>query len=1554
MGIKHTPLTYRLQQYIPSPLIRSIANHSTTSSVSYVSEKLEAAVLFADVPGFTPLTETLSQSGLEGTEELSRLINGYFNKIIPILEEGGGEVVKFSGDALTALFIPASNEQLAHALQRANETAQIMQDAMSLFAQLDISIGRISLGLKVSIGVGEVTAMQIGGIGGRWEYVIAGDPLQQISEVAKKAVRGSILLSKEAQQLQQTKVTPVTTMIPLSATIPPDLHQFQIKLMGFIPRPLRSYLHQNMEEWIAELRTMSIVFIGLKGLQVGHEQVAAQLHPILQVIQEITYQYEGTVDKLTVDDKKGSLLLLFGAPPFAYKNSPLRAVRCALDLQTRFQQDPPVKGVQLSIGITSGQVFAGPIGSLYRKTYTVMGDTVNTAARLMSSSPIGSIICDEHTYEQSSQEIDYKVLTPVLLRGKAEKINIFNPQYSSFKSAPRLNTQTVSPLIGRKEELASYQQLLQQLTSGKGHILFLEGEAGIGKSSFINVCIHQAFLNGYQTLTTGGQLIEKNSPYYLWRSLLIQLFSLDESQSPQEWQQLIEEKAKQLIPKQLQRLPLLNDLLPINFIENKLTQSLNPSLRQENLFILFNQLFQVLAQNTPLVLVVDDAHWLDKSSKKMLSDLCRVVAFDSYSILLLIAARTQDTNNAYKELFQQAKQLACTHQLILKKLPHTAIVKLISLQLDVPPSNIPDSLLQLISKQAQGNPFYAEQFILMLQEKDFIDVASTNKTNTCYLKEDITAIPTSLPTTIQGLIEERIDRLAPYSKHVLKIGAVIGGVFSYEIIAAVTQKHSRISKQELQTALIDLNQQGLLVQERQDVEVNYVFKHNFTQNIAYHSLLFAHRRAIHETIAEWYIDTYTETTLSLTESFEETPITLRPFLPLITYHYQQTSNKKAECHFSKLAGIQAIKQHSNQQALRFLLRAEKINNSSDTKTQYEINEYLEDIYKLLGDRKAQAQQLKILRNLFPKLNLPSKEVSLLLKEASYFQEVDDYHQALQLAQKAVQLADTFNLPIWEMKASYQMGELLILLGKYTEAQKVLLQATEVPGEGKAYVRERFTIFVALGRIFQEKGELDIASKHYEKALQIVHQIGDKHLEGSIANSIGVIALNKGEYLKSQEFYERALKIDQDTGDRRGQSMLLHNLASTYQAQGQYEKANEYHLQALHINRSINSRKGECIVLLGLGITHEKQGKYQQAIHFQQQALQIAQDLKIEKIQAYCLMNKGYAQLGLEQIEQAKLNIQASLKIRLQLGLLHWSMESLGALAELDLYNQEEDRALIKVLELIQYLDQNDEIMTLRNMWVCYQVLLANDHPKAQILLQQAYQEVIRLATNVVDPEVQQTIKEKISIHQKIIQEHQLIQEAQIDFLQFKQKFLQKLKDELPDKLYYHGFHHAIDVYKATCRLARLENITGTELILLKTAALLHDSGFIHTRIQHEKAGCQIAQSFLPQFGYSPTQIHTICQLILSTRINYEPQSLSEKIICDADVDYLGRDDFYEIGATLRDELMIHDDVINEKEWQQKQIQFLEKHQYYTQSARLLREEQKQEYLTHIKKELHKQ
>lgn len=185
----------------------------------------------------------------------------------------------------------------------------------------------------------------------------------------------------------------------------------------------------------------------------------------------------------------------------------------------------------------------------------------------------------------------------------------------------------------------------------------------------------------------------------------------------------------------------------------------------------------------------------------------------------------------------------------------------------------------------------------------------------------------------------------------------------------------------------------------------------------------------------------------------------------------------------------------------------------------------------------------------------------------------------------------------------------------------------------------------------------------------------------------------------------------------------------------------------------------------------------------------------------------------------------------------------------------------------------------------------------------------------------------------------------MDYRAAKQFILARLRAELSDQLYYHGLHHTMDVLRVAGELCAAENVRGRELGLVKIAALFHDAGFVKNKhAGHEAEGCLMVRDALPHFGYSPADIGVVCGMIMATKIPQSPQNLLEEILCDADLDYLGRDDFYKIGNSLFEELKAYQLISDEQAWNRLQVGFLDAHRFHTRTNKALREPVKRAYL----------
>jgi class 3 adenylate cyclase len=408
-----------LTSYVPALITRSLATDPAPVSAP-VSSQFQAAVLFADISGFTALTERLAQKGPVGAEELTQLLNAYFGQLIDLVQVHGGDIVKFAGDALVALW-PAgiTDEDLATVTYRAAQCGLLVQAVLH-----DHPAGEgIRLTQRVGIGAGEVLVRHVGGVFGRWEFMVSGPPLAQIGRAGRLAQPGQVILSSEAWELvgDRCRGTPlpgeagaalledVGEPLPFYARPAPALAaEAEMALRAYIPGAILARLAAGQSGWLAELRRVTVIFLNLPDL--SHAIPLEQAQAVMRALQSTLYHYEGSINKLSVDEKGIMLVAALGLPPLAHEDDAARAVQAALAMQAELRR----MNLRSALGITTGQAFCGSVGNSVRREYTMLGDVVNLAARLMQAAP-DNILVDTATYHaaQSQVPLAFESLPPI-------------------------------------------------------------------------------------------------------------------------------------------------------------------------------------------------------------------------------------------------------------------------------------------------------------------------------------------------------------------------------------------------------------------------------------------------------------------------------------------------------------------------------------------------------------------------------------------------------------------------------------------------------------------------------------------------------------------------------------------------------------------------------------------------------------------------------------------------------------------------------------------------------------------------------------------------------------------------------------------------------------------------------------------------------------------------------------------------------------------------------------------------------------------------------------
>ena len=934
-------LTELLASYVPRLIQNRVAANPSPIEVP-ISEEMQAAVLFADISGFTLLTEHLAERGPAGVETLARILNEYFGQLIDIIHDYGGDVVKFAGDAVIAVWPivandveaggtgeggPISRADLWQWTMRAAECAITVRERLSNYKVEDAS-----LYLKLAVSTGHITAAHVGGVFSRWEFLLTGNPLVELGIANSLAGAGDILVTPSAWKLIRNDAIASPLEFELKDAYaqggllerlnkPSSIFKAKKKveipeggensLRAYIPGAIINRLSAGQSSWIAELRRVSVLFINLPGIDQDTKLESAQ--SIARLIQRSIYRYEGSINKINVDDKGITIVAALGLPPFSHEDDPARSVQAALTIRKELNSQK----VRSFIGVTTGRIFCGSVGNESRREYTIIGNAVNLSARLMTAaggmteviSKHGvSILCDRATFESAKDNIEFETPPPQFVKGRVEPVEVFHP-LAFKKSIIRPKTD----LIGRHEEKAWIANALQEFSRGEPHqTLVLQGEAGIGKSRLFEDLVRQAESLNVNMFSGAGDAIEKNNPYFSWRPVFNRIFGIEEFTVKTEYSEEIRgfilnnvlRKLTEIDPDLARYLPLLDVILPVPILDNEFTSAMSGEIRGGNIRELLTSVLSFEARRAPLLLVLEDLHWFDSASWALLVDVQQKVR------PILLALNTRPLLEPAPIQFKQIMDHPQTRLIKLEAMTLDDVEALVCQRLGV--KSIPPMIGRLIREKSEGHPFFAEELAYAMRDSGILSIE--NHEARMYSRlinfEDLT-----LPDTLQAAITNRIDSLDPSQQLTLKVASVIGRIFALRALQAIHPIES--DKPSLRDYMENLTRLSLILVESESPDLAYIFKHAVTQEVAYNLMLFSQRRQLHQAVAQW-----------IEQSNKNN---IESYYSLLAYHWSQAAEmpdsvrnymaiRKATEYLEK-AGDQAMANYANREAVQFYTQA---------------------------------------------------------------------------------------------------------------------------------------------------------------------------------------------------------------------------------------------------------------------------------------------------------------------------------------------------------------------------------------------------------------------------------------------------------------------------------------------------------------------------------------------------------------------------------------------------------------------------------------------------------
>lgn len=1152
-----------LMVYLPMDRRQAIAAGKDLPS------KSSGAGLFADISGFTPLTEALAKEygPQRGAEELTSYLNMVYDGLIGVLHRFGGSVIGFSGDAITCWFDGDNGA-------RAAACGLAMQREMGELSSIVINPeSSVTLAIKVAISTGIARRFVVGDPNIRFIDVISGKVLDNLATIEHMAEKGEVLLDqhtalKISEQIAflDWKIDPENGQkyglikslrveipeTPWSGIPEGAITREQLKIWVLNQVYLR--LTAGQGEFLAELRPAVALFMRFLGIDFEFDdQAEAKLNDFVTNVQRILKHYEGTLIQLTIGDKGSYLYAAFGAP-LAHEDDPVRAASAALELQALPKQLDYIESIQ--IGITSGRMRTGAYGGSQRRTYGVLGDAVNLSARLMQAAAPGEILVEQRVQDSLTDRFNFQSLPDVIVKGKSGSIKVHclicKKEPRSFQLREPKHT---GPMVGRETELCLAGELLEKSIAGNGQILGVAAEAGMGKSRLAAEIIHAADQHNFQV--SGGECVSfgTNTSYLVWQAVWRGLFQVADTLAAADQISHISCVLERIDPRLLPRLPLLGIVFNIPIPDNELTSSLDAKLRKSSLESLLLACLRAFIEDQPTLIVLEDSQWMDPLSRDLLEFLARPSV--NMPLMIMVVYRPEDLSNLRAD---RLRNLSNYSEIELNEFSPEHAEELVRnwyYQIYEANSKIPEKLIEIITLRAQGNPFYIEELLNYFRHQA-VD-----------LQDPVAIEKTDLPASLHSLILSRIDQLEENQKTTLKIASVIGRIFRQDMLSGIHVKKDN-------NGHLDKYLQDLCENEFIDLDVEpdkqYIFKHIVTQEVSYNSLPFAHRAVLHERIGD-YIEKLSGNNVNA-------------FVGLLAYHFGNSTNKVKKRNYLLLAAQAAVKDYANDAAVDYYNRLLPLLAYEE---QAEVRMQLGKVYERIGRWEEAKREYHTVLDITEEISDENTTAWCQTAISELHRKRGEFDEAVCWLDLAQESFETQNNLAGLGQILHNGGTLAAQQGNFDRAKELYNRSLEIR-EGLNDKANIASLLSNLGIIAGYQNELQKSYDLYKESLEIRRQTDDKYAIANSLNNLGNAALKLGDINEARERLEEALGYQKQVGDQWGIANALNNLANCARTQENYEEAIELYYQSLMIFRDLGDKWALSYLLEDIGVLHSLLGE----------------------------------------------------------------------------------------------------------------------------------------------------------------------------------------------------------------------------------------------------------------------------------------------------------------------------------------------------------------------------
>lgn len=1094
-----------------------------------------------------------------------------------------------------------------------------------------------------------------------------------------------------------------------------------------------------------ERRFVVVMFTDIAGFtrlaeQLDPEESTNLVNRCLDELTRIAVQHGARLVRYLGD----GMMAVFGAP-IAHEDDLEQALSAAKMMQENISQfglDEDTEKVSLHIGLACGQVVAAGVGGQGRKEYNVIGSAVNLAARLEEISSVGQILVSQELAQLTNHAFIYKPILIPMLHGWNDEVRAYGliGKREQIITRQHLAPHHV-PLIGRQIEISQLQQVARDLAKGKGSILSLVGEVGVGKSRLLSE--FHTLVNtqepGLAWIFTQALETNETQHYGCIRSMMRQII-FPHPGTDRNGDLLTKSTENNLLMRHLQDvLPEQADTIVL-YMEHLLglpipSQKHNELawMNDETLISQVTRAFQTwviaLAKRQHLIIAFEDVHWADTSSIAMIQSLFPLV--NQHPLSIIVSMRPEPGRKAWDLRLKASKEFATCHiEIDLQPLPEEEVRILVSSILG--DREAPRPVVTLVLQRAEGNPLFIEEMV-----RSLIDRGALVQNDRGEWGLGASWQETTIPNTIQGILQARIDRLSRDSKRLIQLASCTERPFPKQILLDLASGIGLADPKTGNKELMTLKQAGLLY-AGDETDSFLSFKHVLIRETIYRSLLRSTRVQFHADIACWYEEHGADTE---TTSFS-----------LLAYHYGRAENEAKLTEYLIKAGYQAMGSYANAEAREYFTQALKL--TTEPALRFELLLQREHVCNLIGDRDIQRTDLEELLKAVNDGADDSQRAVVYTRLAIWHESWGEYLAARTAFEQALSAAQRLKNIESEAECLHHIASAAWRQGNYSEAIAYAQSALEVSRAAASPLREAVSL-TTLGVVHRTLGNLDKAHNYYQMALDLRRRLGDRREIAISMSQFGNVHYDLGMYWVAHNYHNQALELFRSVGDRRGEAWSLAGVGSVYLSCGDTAEAYQYFSEALSIRRSIHDRRGEGVALGDLGNVLSQQGKLDEAIELLREAVCLLKELGARRDEVYALTYLGRALEIHGDLEGAQQANESALTKRRESGQQKSSLDNLAALVRIALAKGERDTAHALAKEITSDLRQHG-IPTSESPFLIYlsavQVLRACDETEqARTLASEAQSALYRRAEQITHIELRRKYLEQVPEHREILQ-----------------------------------------------------------------------------------------------------------------------------------------------------------------------------------------------------------